>query len=59
MFKLSIPYWVYINEHPIGRIDCFEKASLKGTVFAGGVTDQGDVKEHPAMQKAYEMGKSV
>ena len=42
-----------------GWIDCFEKASLKGTVFAGGVTDMGDIKGHPALQKAYEMGKSI
>lgn len=48
-----------ISTRLTGWIGCFEKASLKGTVFAGGVTDQSDVKEHPAMLKAYEMGKSV
>jgi len=42
-----------------GWIDCFEKASLKGTVFGGGVNDMGDIVGHPALQKAYEMGKSI
>lgn len=42
-----------------GWIDCFEKASLAGTVFAGGVTDIGEIAGHPALQTAYNMGKSV
>lgn len=42
-----------------GWIDCFEKASLAGTVFAGGVTDIGEIAGHPALQTAYDMGKSV
>lgn len=42
-----------------GWIDCFEKAELKGTVFAGGVNAPADIKEHPSLLKAYEMGKSV
>ena len=42
-----------------GCIDCFEKASLKGTVFGGGVNDLGDIEGHPALQKAYEMGKRI
>ena len=41
-----------------GWIDCFENATLRGTVFAGGVNDPGDVKGHPSLQKAYEMGKN-
>lgn len=39
-----------------GWIDCFERCSLKGTVFAGGVTDVGEIKNHPALKRAYEMG---
>lgn len=39
-----------------GWIDCFERCSLKGTVFAGGVTDVGEIKNHPALKQAYEMG---
>lgn len=42
-----------------GWITCFEKARLAGCVFAGGVTSVGEIKGHPALQKAYEMGKTV
>jgi multimeric flavodoxin WrbA len=42
-----------------GWIECFEKARLAGTVFAGGVTDVGDIKNNSALAKAYEMGKSL
>ena len=40
-----------------GWIDCFEKARLAGTVFAGGVTSVGEIQNHPALEKAYELGK--
>ena len=39
-----------------GWIDCFEKARLAGTVFAGGVTSVGEIQNHPALEKAYELG---
>ena len=42
-----------------GWIDCFGRARLAGTVFAGGVTSPGDVSGHPSLRQAYEMGKSV
>ena len=42
-----------------GWIDCFEKARLAGTVFAGGVTSVGEIQGHPALQQAYEMGQKV
>ena len=42
-----------------GWIDCFEKARLAGTVFAGGVTAVGEIQGHPALKTAYEMGKNV
>ncbi|MCI8336145.1 MAG: flavodoxin family protein [Peptococcaceae bacterium] len=42
-----------------GWIACHEKCHLAGTVFAGGVTDAGDIKGHAALEKAYEMGKSI
>lgn len=42
-----------------GWIDCFEKARLAGTVFAGGVTSVGEIQGHPALQKAYEMGRNL
>ena len=43
----------------MGWIDCFEKARLAGTVFAGGVTAVGEIHGHPALEKAYQMGKAV
>ena len=53
----------YTNEGSVkavqGWIDCFDRATLAGVVFAGGVNDIGDIKDHLALQKAYEMGKSV
>lgn len=42
-----------------GWIDCFAKARLAGTVFAGGVTDMGDIAGHKALQEAYELGKKA
>lgn len=42
-----------------GWVDCFEQAEFCGTVFAGGVTDPGDISGHPALQQAYELGKSI
>lgn len=42
-----------------GWIVCFEKARLAGTVFAGGVTAVGEIQGHPALQRAYETGKTV
>jgi len=38
----------------MGWIDCFERASL-----AGGVNAAGEIKGHPALQRAYDLGKSV
>ena len=42
-----------------GWIDCFERARLAGTVFAGGVNDPRDIEGHPALQRAYELGKAI
>lgn len=42
-----------------GWIDCFEKANLAGVVFAGGVTSVGEIRNHPALKNAYEMGRIV
>lgn len=42
-----------------GWIDCFEKAHLAGTVFAGGVNEPGEVKGHPALAEAYTAGKNI
>lgn len=42
-----------------GWVDCFEKVTLKGVVFAGGVNEKGDIAGHKALGEAYEMGKQV
>lgn len=42
-----------------GWVDCFERCELAGTVFAGGVNGVGDIADHPALEKAYQMGKEV
>ena len=42
-----------------GWIDCFDKASLKGHLFCGGVTDAGDIEGNACLMRAYEMGKGV
>lgn len=42
-----------------GWIDCFDRASLKGSVFAGGVTEPGAIKGHRSLAKAYELGKKA
>lgn len=42
-----------------GWIDCFGKARLAGTVFAGGVSEPGETGGHPSLVRAYEMGKAV
>ena len=42
-----------------GWVDCFERCALAGTVFAGGVTDVGEIAGHPALEKAYQLGKEL
>ena len=42
-----------------GWVDCFDRCELAGTVFAGGVTDVGEIAGHPALEKAYQMGKEI
>ena len=42
-----------------GWVDCFERCELAGTVFAGGVNGVGDIAGHPALEKAYQMGKEI
>lgn len=42
-----------------GWIECFPKARLAGTVFAGGVNAVGDIKGHSALNEAYQMGKAI
>jgi hypothetical protein len=42
-----------------GWIACFPKSRFAGSVFAGGVTDKGDISGSKALEEAYNMGLSV
>ena len=42
-----------------GWVDCFERAVLKKTVFAGGVNDPGEMAGHPALNTAYQAGTQI
>lgn len=42
-----------------GWIDCYEKAFLAGSVFAGGVDGAGTIVGHKALKEAYEMGRNI
>lgn len=42
-----------------GWIECFPKAHLAGTIFAGGVGGVGEINGHSALTKSYEMGRAI
>lgn len=42
-----------------GWVDCFDRCELAETVFVGGVNNVGDIAGHPALEKAYQIGKEV
>lgn len=42
-----------------GWVDCFDKCELVDTVFAGGVNKVGEIAGHPALEKAYQIGKEI
>lgn len=42
-----------------GYADCVEGAVEKGIIIGSGVYEPGNVKNTPAMEQAYQMGKSV
>lgn len=42
-----------------GWIDCFDRAHLAGTVFAGGITDQDEIEGHEALKAAYDLGHAI
>lgn len=42
-----------------GWVDCFERAQLAGTVFAGGVNEPGEVAGHPALEQARALGAGL
>lgn len=53
----------YVPEKAIGGvqgwIDCFEKATLKGTLFAGGFGAPNEIKDNAILRKAEIMGRGV
>ena len=53
----------YVPEKAIGGvqgwIDCFEKATLKGTLFAGGFGAPNEIKDNAILRKAENMGRGV
>ena len=42
-----------------GYADCVDGAIEKGVIWGTGVYEKGKIRDKPAMQKAYEMGKAV
>ncbi len=42
-----------------GWVDCFERCQLVETVFAGGVNEIGEINGHPALERAYRIGKEI
>ena len=42
-----------------GWVNCYPKAHFVGSVFAGGVDIPNSIKDHPALKKAYEMGRAI
>lgn len=42
-----------------GWTDCFEKARFSGAVFCGGVDAPAEIAGNPALQRAYDLGKTV
>jgi len=43
-----------------GWVECFPEARLAGAVFGGGVTESGEMKDHPGkLQAAYALGKNL
>ena len=42
-----------------GWIACFPKTKLAITVFGGGVDEIGAIRNHPALKRAYEIGRAV
>ena len=42
-----------------GWVDCFPRCELAGTVFAGGVTDVGEIAGKTKKKKAHQMGKEI
>ena len=42
-----------------GLADCLDGSVERGVIYGKSVYEKGEIKDHPAMQQAYEMGKSI
>ena len=42
-----------------GLADCLDGSVERGVIYGKGVYEKGEIKDHSAMQQAYEMGKSI
>lgn len=42
-----------------GYIECLPGAKEMGTIYGAGAWQLGDIQRNPAMQEAYQMGKSI
>lgn len=42
-----------------GYADCVVGAKEMGVIYGMGVYEKGEINDHPAMQEAYHMGKSI
>lgn len=42
-----------------GFLRCLPGAKEKGIVYGTGTWGKGDVYQHPSLEKAYEMGKTI
>lgn len=42
-----------------GYAECVEGAKEMGVIYGMGAYEKGEIKDHPAMAQAYEMGKGV
>ena len=42
-----------------GYLECLPGAIENGVIYGAGAWQLGDIQRNPAMQEAYEMGKSI
>ena len=49
----------HVFDNLMGFLDCLENPIVKGKILAMDVWHVGEIKGNPAMEKAYEMGKSI
>lgn len=58
MGDTDIPCFKGTIEALRGFVECCEGSAEKGMVCAEGVYEVGEIKTHPALQKAFDLGKS-